>query len=104
LKYIRIGFTSDKVLYSKHAREEMINEEFGRIFDRDVENAVFSGEIIETYPEDKPYPSILLLGFSNSKPIHIVCAVDEAEGKSIIITVYRPDPELWIDYRKRKMK
>ena len=82
----------------------MIKEEFGRIFDQDVENAIFSGEIVETYPDDKPYPSILLLGFSNSRPIHIVCAVDENERNCIIVTVYRPDPELWIDFKKRKMK
>jgi len=82
----------------------MINEELGKIFDKDVENAIISGEIIEKYLDDKPYPSCLLLGFSENRPLHIVCAVDESEENCIIVTVYRPDPDLWIDFRTRKMK
>ncbi|MBM4121748.1 MAG: DUF4258 domain-containing protein [Nitrospira sp.] len=33
------------------------------------------GEIIETYPEDSPYPSCLILGRTvTERPLHIVCA------------------------------
>lgn len=32
----------------------------------------------------------------------MVCAYNVEENLSIIITVYQPDPELWIDYKRRK--
>jgi len=47
--------------------------------------------------------SHLVLGFTRTEePIHAVCAVHE--GALVIITVYRPDPKLWQDYRARKEK
>lgn len=59
--------------------------------------------IIEDYPEDKRGHSSLVLGFTkNGLPIHMVCALHE--GILVIITIYRPDPDLWIDWRIRKEK
>ena len=54
-----------------------------------------SGEVIASYPEDKPYPSVLLLGFVLQQPVHVVVARDPASGACHIVTVYRPDPLLW---------
>jgi hypothetical protein len=45
------------------------------------------------YPDDKPYPSRLLLGWVESRPIHVVTAT--AEHEIIVIRVYEPDPSLW---------
>ncbi|MGR3311685.1 MAG: DUF4258 domain-containing protein [Candidatus Brocadiales bacterium] len=57
-------------------------------------------EIIEDYPEDPRGESCLILGFTlEGEPVHIVCG---GSCPIIIITVYRPDPELWIEWRKRK--
>lgn len=81
----------------------MENEEFGRILDREVYEAISNGEIIEEYWTDKPYPSVLIYGRTNSnRPLHIVCAYNEDDGLVIVITVYHPNPDLWIKYRKRK--
>lgn len=78
-------------------------EELGRIFDHEVYEAVCSGEVIEEYPEDKLYPSVLIYGRTTSdRPLHIVCAYDIEEDLSIVITVYQPNPDLWIDYKRRK--
>jgi hypothetical protein len=41
---------------------EMETEELGRIFDREVYAAVSKGDVIEEYPDDTPYPSILIIG------------------------------------------
>ncbi len=37
-------------------------EELGGIREREVFEAVGSGKVIESYPEDEPYPSCLIYG------------------------------------------
>jgi hypothetical protein len=60
-------------------------------------------ELIEDYPKDPRGHSFLLLGFTlDSRPIHAVCSIHEE--LLIIITVYRPDVGLWIDWRIRRHK
>ena len=71
---------------------------FERIFERglspiECEEAFLSSQIIETYPDDTPFPSELRLGFSNKKPIHLVVA--ETSDFIHVITAYVPDPSLW---------
>jgi hypothetical protein len=65
------------------------------------ENAV--AEIIEQYPADRPYPSCLILGDSEG-PVHTVWAYNDANGWAVLITVYRPDPKRWVDWRVRRLK
>jgi hypothetical protein len=61
------------------------------------------GEIIESYPDDTPYPSRLVLGWPMGRPLHVVAADNRQQGEIIVITVYEPDPALWeSDYRRRK--
>lgn len=82
-----------------HAEKE---RDADKITKREIEEAILSekAEIIEDYPEDPRGESCLILGFtSEGEPIHIVCGVSTP---IIIITVYRPDPELWIGWRKRR--
>ncbi len=51
---------------------------------------------------DQRGPSALVLGFTKEgKPIHIVC-VQGDRTMLVIITVYVPDENFWINYRKRK--
>ena len=71
----------------------------------ELEEALMSDrlELVEDYPQDPRGHSHLVLGFTEaSQPIHTVCAVHE--GTLVIVTVYRPDPNLWQDYRTRKEK
>ena len=83
----------------------MINEPFGRIKEEEVFEAVLNGAVIEEYEDDKPYPSILIFGKTKkSRPLHIVCSYCEEEDTAIIITVYHPDSNHWIDFRRRKVK
>jgi hypothetical protein len=96
-------FESDKVFYSRHARCEMEEEELGEILDQEVCEAVLNGEVIESYPNDVPYPSCLIYGRTRrGRPIHAVCAYSEPDGLTIVITTYEPDPDKWIDLRRRK--
>lgn len=75
LDRLQTCFKANRVLYTQHARDEMRFEEFGSIGEQEVYEAVCSGEIIEDYPDDEPYPSALVCGFTaNARPIHAVCA------------------------------
>lgn len=104
LREIQDCFKSEKILYTKHARDEMENEEFGEIKEEEVFDAVVSGKIIENYQEDEPYPSCLIYGRTReNRPIHLVCAYSKESDMVIIITVYQPDPKKWIDFERRRI-
>lgn len=81
----------------------MTSEEFGPITDQEVYEVICGGEAIESYPEDTPYPSVLIFGRTLlNRPLHILCAYDSEAGQAVIITVYQPDPRRWEEYRRRK--
>ena len=68
----------------------------------DVEYALLTGEIIEEYPSDYPYPSCLVLGVNiQGSYIHVVCG---SNGEELwLITAYYPSTELWSnDFKVRK--
>lgn len=78
-------------------------EELGRIYEGEVHEAVLNSEVIEEYPDDQPYPSVLILGCTlTNRPLHVVCAYDSEEDTAVVITVYHPDSGRWIDYRRRR--
>jgi hypothetical protein len=67
---------------------------------RDVEHILNTGIAIQNYPNDKPFPSYLLLGFQDGRPIHNVLAINEKDFTCIIVTAYIPDPTIWdSDYK-----
>lgn len=68
----------------------------------DIVNGINTGEIIKQYPEDKPLPSCLVLGYSvKLESIHIVVSCDT--DFIYLITAYFPDPDMWEnDLRTRK--
>lgn len=62
-----------------------------------------NGEIIENYPDDFPFPSCLILGTNqDQEPIHSVWAYNENTDFAVLITVYRPDFNMWSEWRFRK--
>jgi hypothetical protein len=72
LREIQDRFRSERILFTKHARDEMEDEEFGEIREREVFEAVERGRVIETYPEDEPYPSCLIYGRTfGDRPLHV---------------------------------
>ena len=67
--------------------------------------SVMHGEVIEDYHIDKPYPSCLILGRNFSgDPIHSVWAYNQDNRWAVLVTVSRPDPERWIDWKVRVKK
>jgi hypothetical protein len=66
-----------------------------RISETDVATTITHGTVIESYPDDNPFPSYLTLDFINDLPIHVVYSIDEATNTCYIITTYIPDPAIW---------
>lgn len=62
--------------------------------------AMISGQIIEEYEDDYPYPSCLILGFIGERPIHVVCS---DSNPLYIITAYEPNLIKWKeDFKTRR--
>ena len=71
------------------------------IVNQDIYNCIDSGQIIEQYESDKPFPSCLICGYSNERPLHIVVS-DDGENM-FLITAYEPNPNMWANnYKERK--
>lgn len=87
-------------IYRVHAIERMFQRD---IYEHQVEEVVERGEIIESYVDDKPYPSFLVLGYCDGLALHVVYAKDE-EGNVIVITAYNPSLSKWqSDLKTRKV-
>ncbi len=86
--------------FSRHALERMFQR---GIPPEAVDSLIHQGEIIATYADDRPYPSVLILGQFEGRPVHAVIAGNEQTGECQVITVYQPDPALWdATFKKRK--
>lgn len=84
---------------SQHAETEKQKD---RITYREIDEAFEKIDLIEDYPNDPRGHSCLLLGFtSEGNPLHFVCG-DLDKERILFITMYRPKPEEWIDFRKRR--
>lgn len=64
-----------------------------QITSAEIRAVISKGTIIKEYPDDTPYPSKLYLGFSDSRPIHVVFS--ELEDMYIVISAYQPDIDIW---------
>ncbi len=86
--------------FSKHAVDQSIIRD---ISVAEVEEAILvRSEVIEDYPDDKYGPSCLILGFTKAgRPLHLQCSYP-SRPLIKIVTLYEPDPDLWVDFRIRK--
>ena len=82
-----------------HALRQMFQR---RITDSDIRELIGLGTIIEEYPDDIPYPSFLISGIVNSRPLHVVMAYNNVDREAIVITAYEPDPDSWSDNFTRR--
>ncbi len=93
---------NSRVRITDHADEEAVDD---NLTNEEIYSSVVQGEVIEDYPNDKPYPSCLVLGRDVSgEPIHSVWAYNPENLWSVLVTVYRPDPRRWIDWKIRAKK
>lgn len=85
--------------FSQHAVDQAI---IRHISVQELREAIAGGEVIEVYPEDKYGPSCLIFGMTSvGRPLHVQCS-DQTRPLVKIITVYEPDPALWIKFKVRR--
>lgn len=99
IEIIKKFFRENKIRWTNHIVMRLIQR---NITQKDIEETILNGEIIEEYENDYPYPSYLIFGVNyDNKVIHIVCGVNEDE--LWLVTAYYPDDIEWEkDYKTRK--
>jgi len=96
------GIDDCNVAYRLHASKRMFERE---ISNDDVENVLRNGEIIESYDDDYPLPSMLINGMAkNGRALHLVAAINADKKEIIVITVYEPNLFKWLDNFSRRIK
>jgi len=88
------------LVFSGHAVQRMFER---GVTETEVRGVIEAGEVIASYPDDRPYPTCLMLGFRAALPLHVVIAWDRGAATCHVVTVYVPDPKMWHpDYRTRR--
>lgn len=86
--------------FSQHAVDQAI---IRHISVQELREVIAGGEVIEAYPEDKYGPSCLIFGMTRGgRSIHVQCS-DPSRPIVKIITVYEPDPALWVEFKVRRI-
>jgi hypothetical protein len=99
---LKIAVENGNIEWQRHALERMMERKIPR---EAVKEVLKNGEIIEDYPDDKPYPSALFLAWINNEPLHVVAALDNETKWCFVITAYKPDLEHFeSDFKTRRHK
>jgi hypothetical protein len=91
-----------EVRVSDHGYDEMSDE---HILVRDALAGILDGVVVEDYPTYAKGPCVLVLQNDlNQQPIHVVWGIPkDLSSPAVIVTAYRPDPDLWSeDFTRRK--
>ncbi len=95
------AIASGRVQLSQHSLNEASLDNLA--IDEIYFSVIEGGEIIEDYPDAYPLPAYLVLGYNlTGEPIHSVWGYNEGTQTVRLITVYRPDPNRWINWRIRR--
>lgn len=90
-----------EIVFSGHAIQRMFERGIQK---NDVKIVLQTSEIIQRYPDDTPYPSFLISGRLNAIPLHLVIGMNETSRRCIVITVYIPSLNYWMeDYKTRRI-
>ena len=88
MRFVNQEFES--VLVKDHAAMRML---YRNISQAELTELIESGEVVEDYPNDFPFPSKLIFKLVNNRPLHAVIAMDTENKVLIIVTVYEPDSQ-----------
>jgi len=88
---IRILCEQRKIKWTLHVAKRLLQRS---ISSNDVVSTILTGEVIEDYPDDYPFPSCLIMGkTTKNRVLHIVCAI--GDDNLWIITAYEPNVIEW---------
>lgn len=88
----------ESMVLTQHSRKRFAER---GISIEDIQFVFKTGEIIERYPGDTPFPGCLIKGHSGERVLHVVASIDEE--LIYIITAYTPSSVKWeADWKTRK--
>ena len=96
-----IGAANKKMLFLPHTVKQMSRPD--RMISKDeVRDVIFSGEIIENYPNDERGESCLMMNILRTgRIIHVVCA--PKDDYLAVLTAYIPSPVQWsANFKERR--
>jgi hypothetical protein len=99
---IRALVQSGDIKISDHGYDEMSDE---NILARDLIAGVHDGIVVEDYPTYAKGPCVLISQLDHERrPLHVVWGIPKnMSSPAVVVTAYRPDPELWAeDFLRRK--
>ena len=101
LDLIRTLVARGQLRISDHGYDELAAD---RILVRDIIEGVVDAVVVQDYPEYPKGPCVLVLQKDREgKPIHVVWGIPKnASLPAVLVTAYRPDPELWTDDSLRR--
>ncbi|MBI3091530.1 MAG: DUF4258 domain-containing protein [Candidatus Tectomicrobia bacterium] len=102
LTFVQRCIRERKVYWTYHVNMRLA----GRHISRDaIFGAVDSYQVVESYPDDKYFPSYLVLATPTGAAFHVLFAVDVEADNVRVITAYHPNPNDWEpDMRTRRSK
>jgi hypothetical protein len=96
---IREKIANGQFEFSQHAVDQSIVR---HISVQELREVIAVGEILEDYPTDKNGPSYIVFGLTpDRRPLHIQCSYPSRPVVKII-TLYKPDPRCWVDFKVRR--
>ena len=99
LSQIQNELAAGQFEFSRHAFRRAVER---NISEQEMREAGAAAEVVESYPQDKYSPSGLLLGFTRAgRALHFQESFAVSDATKII-TIYEPDPNEWIENRRRR--
>ena len=100
LPRLRQAVTAGRIRWRVHALEAMLERAIGS---SQVIAVLVSGQVLEDYPDDTPYPSALFMAPVGGRVLHVVVAFDAHQDYAYVVTAYEPDTDHFEpDFRTRR--
>ena len=103
LENIKALICKSEVRITDHGYDELSSD---NLLAREVVDGASEAVIVEDYPDYPKGSCVLVLQMDREQqPVHVVWGIPKGHSSpAVLITAYRPDPEIWEDDHLRRRK